>query len=193
MKKLIVALIASAAAMSAAQAQQDTPRAYVGAGIASADREVSTSSIPAATRVDADGYKTSGKLFGGYEFNRNWGVEAGWTDYRSSDVNYSLSGLQGSGEVKGHSLYLAGKASMPINEQFSAYAKLGVSRNKNELEMVNAAMNRSESKTEAYGALGLQYNINQNTSLIAEYERYGKSKDWGVKPNVWTVGAKYSF
>src|SRR5687768_8944488 len=85
MKKLIVALIASAAAMSAAQAQQDTPRAYIGAGVATADREVSTSSISGATGVDADGYKASGKLFGGYEFNRTWGIEAGWTDYRSSD------------------------------------------------------------------------------------------------------------
>lgn len=194
MKKIIVALIASAAAMSAAQAQQDTPRAYVGAGIASADREVKTSAIPGATAVDADGYKASGKLFGGYEFNRTWGIEAGYTDFRSSDVDWALSGLRGTGEVKGHSLYLAGKANMPINEQLSAYAKLGVSRNKNELEMINAsAMNRSQTKTEAYGALGLQYNINQNTALIAEYERYGKSKDWGVKPNVWTVGAKYAF
>ena len=38
MKKLIVALIASAAAMSAAQAQTTAPRAYVGAGVASAGR-----------------------------------------------------------------------------------------------------------------------------------------------------------
>lgn len=190
MNKLIVALIASVAAMSAAHAQQATPRAYVGVGVASADHQ---DSLPGATNVDADGYKASGKLFGGYEFNRTWGVEAGYTDFRSSNVTYSLGGVPGSGETKGHSLYVAGKASMPINEQFLAYAKLGVARNKNELETVNAVMNRSESKTEAYGALGLQYNINQDVSLIAEYERYGKSKDFGAKANVWTIGAKYSF
>ncbi|MEH6433493.1 outer membrane beta-barrel protein [Massilia sp. DD77] len=191
MKRFFLAVIASAAAMSAAQAQQDTPRAYVGVGVASADHQ---NALPAgATGIDADGYKASGKLFGGYDFSRNWGVEAGYTDFRSSGVNYSLGGVRGSGETKGHSLYLAGKASMPINEQFLAYAKLGVARNKNELETVNAVMNRSQSKTEAYGALGLQYNINQDVSFIAEYERYGKTKDFGAKPNVWTIGAKYSF
>lgn len=190
MKKLFVALIVSSAVMSAAQAQQDTPRAYVGVGVASADHQTS---IPLSTMVEEDGYKASGKFFGGYEFNRMWGVEAGYTDFRSADVNYKLSGVEGSGKTKGHSLYVAGKASMPINEQFLAYAKLGVSRNKNELETVNALMNRSQSKTEAYGALGLQYNINQDVAVIAEYERYGKNKDLGAKPNVWTIGAKYSF
>ncbi|WP_026354861.1 outer membrane beta-barrel protein [Massilia niastensis] len=190
MKKLIVALIASAAAMSAAQAQQDTPRAYVGAGVNFADHE---SRAPGATNVDADGYKAGGKLFGGYEFNRTWGVELGYNDFRGADVNFTRNGVRGNGEAKGHAVYLAGKASMPLNDQFVAYAKLGITRTKNELETVNAFVNRSESKTEGYGALGLQYNINQNVSVIAEYERYGKSKDWGVKPDAFTIGAKYSF
>lgn len=189
MKKLIVALIASAAAISAAQAQ-DTPRAYVGVGVASADHE---NSIPGAAGVDADGYKASGKIFAGYDFNRTWGVEAGYTDFRDSSVNYRIGNVPGNGETKGHAVYLAGKASMPINDQFTAYAKLGVTRTKNELETVNASLNRSDSKTEAYGALGVQYAINQNVALVAEYERYGKTKDFGAKPNVWTIGAKYTF
>ena len=190
MKKLFVALIASAAAMSAAQAQTTAPRAYVGAGIASADHE---SRIPGATNVDADGYKASGKLFGGYEFNQTWGVEAGYTDYRKSDVNYSIGGVNARGETKGHSTYVAAKATMPVNEQVSLYGKLGVARNKSELETINAAQNMSRSKTEAYGAVGAQYSLNQNVSLVAEYERYGKSKDFGQSADVLTIGAKYSF
>jgi hypothetical protein len=39
----------------------------------------------------------------------------------------------------------------------------------------------------------LQYNLNQQVALTAEYERYGKSKDFGAKADVWTVGARYSF
>ncbi|MFC0251614.1 outer membrane beta-barrel protein [Massilia consociata] len=190
MKKLLVVLIASAAAMSAAQAQQTAPRAYVGAGVASADHTFKHSG---ATNVDTDGYKASGKLFGGYEFNQNWGVEAGYTDFRSSGVNYSIGGVNNRGETKGESIYLAAKATLPVNEQFSVYGKLGAARNKSELVTLNAAQNRDERKTEAYGALGAQYNLNQNVALIAEYERYGKSKDFGAKADVWTIGAKYSF
>jgi opacity protein-like surface antigen len=191
MNKLLVALIASAAAMSAAQAQTTTaPRAYVGAGIASVDHEFK---ISGAGNADTEGYKASGKLFGGYDFNQTWGVEAGYTDYRSADVNYSIGGVNARGETKGHSTYLAGKATMPINEQVSLYGKLGVAHNKSELETINAAQNMSRSKNEAYGAVGAQYSLNENVSLVAEYERYGKSKDFGPSADVLTIGAKYSF
>jgi OOP family OmpA-OmpF porin len=44
-----------------------------------------------------------------------------------------------------------------------------------------------------YGGVGGQYNINKNTSLFLEYERYGTSKDVGQKADVFTVGAKYAF
>ena len=94
MNKLIVALIASVAAMSAAQAQQTAPRAYIGAGIASADHDLKAQG---AANVDTEGWKASGKLFGGYEFNQTWGVEAGYTDFRKSDVNYSI----GNANVRG--------------------------------------------------------------------------------------------
>jgi OOP family OmpA-OmpF porin len=190
MKKLIVALIASAAAMSAAQAQTTAPRAYVGAGVASADHEFKMSG---ATNVDTEGYKASGKIFGGYEFNQNWGVEAGYTDFRKSDVSYSIGGVNNRGETDGHAFYLAAKATLPVNEQFSVYGKLGAARTKSELELINASQNMSRSKTEAYGALGAEYKLNENVSLIGEYERYGKSKDFGAKADVWTIGAKYAF
>jgi len=189
MKKLLVVLIASAAVMSAAQAQTPAPRAYVGAGIASADHDFKLSG---ASNVDTEGYKASGKIFGGYEFNQTWGVEAGYTDFRKSDVNYSIGSTNYRGETDGHALYLAAKATLPVNAQFSVYGKLGAARSKSELELVNAAR-MSRSKTEAYGAVGAEYKLNESMSLIGEYERYGKSKDFGAKADVWTIGAKYSF
>ena len=41
--------------------------------------------------------------------------------------------------------------------------------------------------------MGAQYQINQDVALVAEYERYGKSRDFGQKADVLTIGAKYSF
>lgn len=190
MNKLIVALLVSTVAMSAAHAQQTAPRAYLGIGIAGADHDFRQSG---ATNIDTEGYKASAKLFGGYYFNQTWGVEAGYTDFRKSDVNYSIGGANLRGETEGHSAYLAAKATMPVNEQFSVYGKLGAARNKSELNMVNAAQSISRSKTEAYGALGAQYQLSQDIALIAEYERYGKRKDFGQKADVLTIGAKYSF
>jgi OOP family OmpA-OmpF porin len=191
MKKLIVALIAGTAAMGAAQAQtsQTQPRAYVGIGVATADHE--NSSVGALTNVDSDGYKASGKIFGGYEFDQNWGVEAGYTDFRNSNFNYSVNGTNGSGTTKGSSYYVAGKYNMPVNDQFSVYGKLGLEHSERKLQ--SADLNLKDTDTGAYGAVGLQYNLNQQVALTAEYERYGKTKTVGAKADVWTVGARYSF
>lgn len=184
MKKLIFALIAGATAMGAAQAQGP----YVGVGIASADH---TYNLPGTANGSSDGYKASGKLFGGYEFDKTWGVEAGYTDFRKSDYNYTLNGAAGHATSDGHSFYVAGKASVPLNDQFSLFGKLGAARNKATLS--DAVFHNDYSKTEAYGALGGQYNLNKQVALTLEYERYGKSRDFGAKSDVWTVGARYSF
>jgi OOP family OmpA-OmpF porin len=174
MKKLIVALIAGAAAISAAQAQNvsDTqPHAYVGVG------------VNTAKNTQLDDYKLGGKIYGGYEFNRTWAAEAGYSDFGDHDV--------ANGTSKGNGYYVAAKATMPINEQFSAYGKVGVQHS--ERKFNSAALNVKDSDTGAYGALGVQYKLNQQVALTAEYERYGKEKDFGAKSNVWTVGAHYNF
>jgi hypothetical protein len=190
MKKLIVALLATTAAVSAVQAQEFTPRAYVGAGAVATDYE---SRVPGASRADVDTIKASGKIFGGYEFTPNWAVEIGHTDFRSADVYYTLGNVNASGQADGRASYVAAKFSSPLTEKVVGYAKLGASHNVNELNAINSQLNQRESKNTAYGALGLQYNINQDVSVIAEYERYGKSRDFGVQPDALTIGAKYSF
>lgn len=173
MKKLIVALIAGAAAMSAAQAQNftDNPHAYVGAGISS------------AKNVQLDDYKANGKVYGGYEFNRTWAAEAGYTDFGTNTF--------ANGNTKGNSYYVAAKATAPINDQFAVYGKLGVEHSERKLN--TAGLQLTSNDTGAYGALGVQYKLNQQVALTAEYERYGKEKDFGAKSNVWTVGAHYNF
>jgi opacity protein-like surface antigen len=191
MKKLIFALIASAAAMTAAQAQTTTaPRPYIGVGVATADHDYS---LGGATNVNSDGYKASAKVFGGVEFDQRYGIEAGYTDFRGSDFSYTnATGAAGHGSSDGYGVYVAGKASVPLNDQFSAYGKLGVAYSKRKLSS-DLGLNADQNDTGAYAAVGLQYNINQQVALTAEYERYGKSKDFGAKPDVLTAGLKYSF
>jgi opacity protein-like surface antigen len=191
MKKLIFAMIATAAVIGTAQAAGPGPGTpYVGVGIATVDHSFD---LPGTTTTSSDGYKASGKIFGGYDFDQTWGVEAGYTDFRKSHADYTVAGVPGSAESDGHSFYLAGKATAPINDQFSAFGKLGAARNKSTLSASTPGLSRDESKTEVYAGVGLQYNLNQKVALTAEYERYGKSKDFGAKADVFTVGAKYAF
>ncbi|RJG15868.1 porin family protein [Massilia cavernae] len=186
MKKLIFALIAGVTAMGAAQAAGP----YVGVGVASADH---TFKRAGASNVDTEGYKASGKFFGGYEMDQNFGVEAGYTDFRNSTTNFVSNGINSRAETEGDAIYVAAKANAPINEQFSVFGKLGAARTKSELRISNIGLSSKDHDTGVYAGLGAQYNLSQNVALTAEYERYGKKQDIGAKPDVITVAARYSF
>jgi opacity protein-like surface antigen len=182
MKKLIFAMIAGVSIMGAAQAEGG----YVGAGV--------TSTKQAAGNGD---YKASGKLFGGVEVDKTWGVEAGYTDFRSTDYTVGTGALAPRWSTKGHAIYVAGKGTMPLNDQFSLFGKLGVTSVKTEATIAGSGVpvisTLSDTKTGAYAALGAQYNLSKQVALTAEYERYGKSRSYGAKPDAFTVAARYSF
>ena len=191
MKKLIFALIAASTAMAAAQAQNMTPqRAYIGAGVASVESDYS---IPGATNVTSSGYKGSGKVFGGVELDQTFGVEAGYTDFRKSRANYNRNNVNGVAITDGYGAYVAGKATMPLNERTGLYGKLGVAHTKREMTANTPGVARKLSDNAVYAGVGLQHAVNEQVSLIAEYERYGKKSDFGPKPDVLTIGAKYNF
>lgn len=186
MKKLIFALVAATAAIGSAQAAG--PGGYIGLGIANADH---SASIPGTTASSSDGWKTSGKIYGGYDFDQTFGVELGYTDFRSSDYSYTLNGVNRTGTSDGKSYYVAGKATMPVNEQFSVFGKLGAANNKRTFN--DPVFSGSDTKTELYAGVGAQYNFNPKVAVSLEYERYGKNQDIGAKSDVITLGARYSF
>lgn len=175
MKKLLLALLATSAVAGVAQAQTvaaTTPQAYVGIGAATANNKTT------------DDYKTNAKIYGGYEFGNNWGVEAGYTNFDKEDA--------GIGNVKGSGTYVAGKYTVPLGERFNGYGKLGLSYNERKYsDSLGSRVNDYD--TGVYGGVGVEYKLNQNVSLNAEYERYGKDKAFGAKADVYTVGLKYGF
>jgi opacity protein-like surface antigen len=190
MKKLILAsLIAGATLISAAAHAEN---GYIGVGVANASSDFN---VAGATGGSSSGNKASGKIFGGVELDKTFGVEGGYTDFRNSNYNYTVAGAAAGLQSKGHAFYIAGKANMALSDQFSLYGKLGVENTHASLSKSGAStvVGGSDNKTGVYAALGLQYALSKQVALIAEYERYGKKMDFGSKPNVWTVGAKYAF
>jgi opacity protein-like surface antigen len=185
MKQLLLALLATACAAGATHAQSATP--YIGVGVLSAHHDfvVSTS--------QADDRKTGAKLFGGVDFNQTWGVEAGYTDF--GRVHATLDLPPGGMRMGMHNTftYVAAKATMPLNAQFAVVAKLGVGRNKLDLEGAPISAFRSKHETDGYGALAVQYQLSKEVALSAEYERYGSRHTFGVKPDAFGIAATYRF
>ena len=187
MKKLIFAVLAGVTAMTAAQAQVSSP--YIGLGVASSDHDFK---IGAAGTSKSDGYKASGKIFGGFDVNPMFGVEAGYTDVRRAEHSYTIGATTGTATTEGSRTYLAAKATMPVNEAFSVYGKLGAGYSKTKFRSTTLG-SANDSDTEVYAGLGGQYKISDKMALSLEYERYGKSKDFGAKADAITVGARYNF
>jgi opacity protein-like surface antigen len=187
MKKLIfAAVLTGMTAMTAAQAQSNP---YIGVGVAAADHDLK---IGAAGSTTSDGWKASGKIFGGVDINQTFGVEAGYTDVRKADHTYTIGGVTNRATSEGNRSYIAAKGTLPVNDAFSVYGKLGAGYSKVKLSSATLG-NTSDSKTEVYAGLGAQYKISEKVALTAEYERYGKSKDAGVKADAISLGARYSF
>ena len=185
MKKILFALIATTASLSGVSIAH-AEGAYLGAGVV-------------ASRFNFDqpgtndsGNKVSGKFFGGYEIDKMWGVEAGYTDFGSKSFTFN-NGF--GGDTDSHAFYVAGKASMPINEQFSAFGKLGVVNTKDNVsgrDVLGRSL-KGDSKTGLYASIGGQYAINKNVALTAEIEHYGKSATFGRKADALAFGVRYSF
>ena len=186
MKKLIFALVAGVTAAGAFA--QSAP--YVGIAASGADHDLKISGV---NKTGSDGYKASVKVFAGVELTPTFGVEAGYTDLREANHTFTVAGVSGRGVTDGKRAYLAGKANMPINEAFSVYGKLGAGYSKTELRSATPLVSRSDSKTELYAGLGGQYTLSENVALTLEYERYGKTKQYGAKADAISLGAKYQF
>jgi OOP family OmpA-OmpF porin len=195
MKKILFALITSATAfggMSAAQAAEPGP--YVGVGVVASQHKYNLSTD--TSNGDRKSDEWSGKIYGGYQLDKTWAVEGGYTDFGKSDYAYTVGALRSTIDSKSHSYYIAGKGSYPINDQFSAFGKLGVAYNKNEVSATGLAsrFNGDGNRTNLYASVGGEYALNQKVSLSLEYEHYGKNDiDQGRKKGVVSLGARYNF
>lgn len=126
-----------------------------------------------------DNRRTGYKLYGGYQFNRNFAVEGGYFDL--GRFNYSVNttplGTFTSGtRVKGLNLDLVGM--LPLTEQFSVFGKVGAAYAQSRanfagtgsLPLINSPTSRNDTNLKV--GLGMQYALTEALALRAELERY---------------------
>lgn len=201
MKKILFALVASAAALggTAAYAQTNTQdaagTAYIGAGVVGSRYDFDSAGAGAVSGDNHSGTKAGGKIYGGYNIDNTWAVEAGYTDFGKRSYNYSVGGAAGGLNTDAHSYYVAGKGTWPVARDFAVFGKLGVARNHNEVTTSGiASVSGSDNKTALYASVGGEYAINKNVKVSLEYENYGKNDiDVGRKAGAITAGLRYNF
>lgn len=92
------------------------------------------------------------------------------------------------GDYKANGLGVAAAATYPINRQFSATAKAGVSRTSNTYtDRTNPYINYSNSYIGLHGGIAGQFHLNQQIGFLAAYDFYPNGYD------MMSVGAMFKF
>ena len=149
-----------------------TGQPYVGVKVGQFDLDVDGADKPTAYGV-----------YGGYNFDPNFGIEAEYVG--SDDADY----YNGDIDAKSYGAYGTYRYQFP-NTGLYAKGKLGVA--KTEIEgnyLVKDAERKSisQSDTSLAGGIGLGYSVNPNFSVEAEYDKLGSDAD------LMTVGAQLKF
>lgn len=203
MLKKAVVMLAGLLVAGAASAQGF----YVGGNLGQS-RTSFGSEFRGATPGDVTSYDKSDmayKLFAGYEINKYFAVEGGYADLGDPQVNVTYVGGWDKMTQESSAWFVVGKGTLPINEQFNVFGKLGVSRNKVKsigTDNTGGKDTVSDSRMEAVYGVGAEYNVTKQVGVRMEYENFGKFGDYNAatgngtgrtKTSLWSVGVSYKF
>lgn len=112
-----------------------------------------------------DDEDTAFSAFGGYQFHRNFALEAGYTDF--GKIKPAGTGP----DLEAQSVSLTAVGILPFTEKFSGYAKAGFQRWDLDKAIPGLTGSLDDSGTDPVYGAGLQYRFNDTVALRAEYTR----------------------
>ncbi|NVO07092.1 MAG: porin family protein [Rhodoferax sp.] len=128
----------------------------------------------------SSGSNLSGKIFGGYQLNPNFAVEAGVSDMGTLN--------SGSGHVHSYGTFVDAVGIAPLSPQWSLLGRLGVAHMAVDTPTGNDTGNGFKV------GLGAEYALTKSVALRGEWERY-ELVSFGSRPvaDQFTLGVKYGF
>lgn len=111
----------------------------------------------------------------GYEFNKNFGVELGYTSFGTVfDSDEGAVSIR----QKSNAITLSALGSLPVNEWFGVFGRLGYARydtnNSGEIEGVPI---RDENGNTPFWGAGVKFSLNEQFAIRVEYQNYRDLSD----------------
>lgn len=156
---------------------------YAGASVGQSSADV-CGDLLAVGATGCDDNDTGWKLFGGYNLSENFAVEGAWVDLGevSASVGATALGVELDGFV------IDAKATLPINDQFGIFGKLGfIMWN---ADGTGAASGTDDDGTDFAFGLGAQYMLTDQFGLVGEWERFDLDGD---DVDLLSIGAMMKF
>lgn len=162
--------------------------------------------IPGSASISDDSKGNAFKLFGGYQFNRNFAVEGGYFNlgefgYTASTVPPAAAGTL-NGKIKVQGLNLDAVGMLPLGDKFSVFGRLGMqyAQAKDTFSgtgIIATPTDSSPSKNSLnYKAgVGAQYDFNRSLGMRLEAERYRINDAINNKGDIdmYSIGLVYRF
>jgi OmpA-OmpF porin, OOP family len=192
---IAAACFAASPACAQQRAAQPVTGFYVGGAIGGSTTDVDAGSLAAVgfTTRSTDDSDFSWNLSAGYKFTQNWAVELGYVDLGTFGASGTFGGAPASvsADVTGWTVSAVG--TLPLNDMFSLYGKLGFirSKSKGSASVAGALGSATSNETDFTVGIGARYNFNRNVSLFVEANHY-ELGDNGDARN-FLVGVRYDF
>jgi OOP family OmpA-OmpF porin len=184
-----VMLPASILVFSPPAAAQADAGWYVGAAYGTTSFDVDMTGLPSTITVD-DG--DSGlKIYGGFQFNKHLGAEVGYVDFGKVAFGGTALGLPVTGDTSLSAFTLAGVGTLPLNESFALFGKLGlwIWDASGTASVAGLSASADDSGTDLFLGAGGRYNFNKNWGLTLEVELY----DSDDSVTMTSLGVRYKF
>lgn len=195
------ALCAIAAGSSMAAGNQDQSGWYLGTGLgySTISPDFGESKLAGLGQNSSQQKNDTGfKLYGGYQFNKNWAIETQYINLGKYKADGTGLWKGGKASVKAFGIAVNGVGSYYFSEDFSVFAKAGFmqSRLDGEYAAAGSTLSARSTRTVALLGLGAEYRLTPQLSLRAEYEYYGQQKltnAINVRTDMFTLGLRYRF
>ena len=186
MKTAIASILATAAALVTVipAHADDVTGPYAGVALGA-----SSFSADGAANVDDDGYGSTFRVYGGYQFTDLLGAEVGFA--RIGDVTQKFE--DASYTLKARSAYVAATARLPLTQTISVGGKLGLSFGEvSGDDLPSAAPKATGRKRSVMAGINAEYQPWDRVALSISYDYHGKLAD-DISASSLTAGVRYSF
>lgn len=190
MKKVLSSLISMAfiTTMSAPILADDF---YVGIGAGEAKFKDSCSGLDDIGVVNScDDNDTAWKLYGGYQFNSNFAVEAFYADFGENSATVTVSGTPVTATAEVSSLGIVGVGILPVSDNIDLFAKVGLYRWDADVKSTVGFSDDDDGVDVMFG-LGASYAVTEHLKARVEWEHFSDVDADGIQ--LLSAGLAFSF
>ena len=144
------------------------------------------------TSGSVDGKGTGYKIFGGYQFNQNFGAELAWVDLGKASYSGTFLGAPVTGgTVKTSGLNISVVGTLPLSSGFALFAKAGLFSWEAKANDTTGGFpfSGTDNGGDVSFGIGASYNFTKNFGVRAEWERFKAVGDI----DLLSVGVVYKF